>query len=81
MQSFLLELICLNDVELLNHYLKTLKPPLSRFHNYLRQKRRDKEKDKKDKEKDKKDDKKEETFTEEDEKLKQVLVGIVEQSQ
>ena len=39
-----------------------------------------KEKDKKDKEKDKKEEKKEDTYTEEDEKLKQVHVGILEQS-
>jgi hypothetical protein len=78
-QDFLLELICLNDVALLNMYMKALKPPLQRFYAFVRQKKKDKES--KEKEKDPKSTKKEDTFTEEDEKLKKVFIGILEQSQ
>ena len=59
--------------------MKALKPPLQRFYAFVRQKKKDKES--KEKEKDSKNTKKEDTFTEEDEKLKKVFIGILEQSQ
>jgi hypothetical protein len=40
-QTFLLELICLNDTVLLDIYMKMLKPPLDRFNSHIKQKEKD----------------------------------------
>ena len=72
-QTFLLELICLNDTVLLDIYMKMLKPPLDRFSTFTKQKEKDA--------KEGKDGKKEVIATPEDERLKGVFVGIMRQSQ
>ena len=72
-QTFLLELICLNDTVLLDIYMKMLKPPLDRFSAFIKSKEKDA--------KEGKDGKKEIIATPEDEQLKGIFVGIMKQSQ